>query len=170
MNVNAQRSHENMHALTSFASRSAAVFVVGAAMAFSAGASPPDDACSLLTPAQVSAALGVEVGPGTYVTPTFRKTCTWSSTASGGGTVTLNLQSLEMYEGGKKLAAMGTSVSTTSVSGLGDDAYYLVSSKLVGLIVKKGTVAFKVAVYARVPVERQEAVEKTLALQVVSKL
>lgn len=40
----------------------------------------------------------------------------------------------------------------------------------VGLIVKKGNVAFKVAVYANLPIEKKQAMEKTLAQQVDSKL
>jgi hypothetical protein len=40
----------------------------------------------------------------------------------------------------------------------------------VGLIVKKGSVAFKVAVYAHKPIEKKQAMEKALAQQVVSKL
>ena len=97
----------------SLPSRLIAIFILGAAMAHSVNAAPPDDACSLLTPAQVTGALGVSVAAGTYVTPTFRKTCTWSATTNGGGTVTLNLQSLEQYEGGKKLASYGKSVHAT---------------------------------------------------------
>jgi hypothetical protein len=38
------------------------------------------------------------------------------------------------------------------------------------LLVKKGNVTFKVAVYVRSPLEQKEAVAKTLAEQVVSKL
>jgi hypothetical protein len=147
-----------------------ALFIVGTAVAYSANAAPPDDACALLTPAQVSAALGVPVGSGAYVTPTFKKTCTWSATTSGGGTVTLNLQSLDLFESGKKLASYSKSASTAPVSGLGDDAYYFVTGKLVSLIVKKGNAAFKVAVYAQIPIEKQEAAEKSLAVQAVSGL
>ena len=40
----------------------------------------------------------------------------------------------------------------------------------VGLIVKKGTVAFKVAVYGDLPMGKKQAMQKTLAQQVVSKL
>jgi hypothetical protein len=148
-----------------------AALVVGAAMTGSADAAPPaDDACSLLTTAQVSAGLGVPVGAGTYITPTFKKTCTWAATPNGGGTVTLNLQSIEQYQGGRKLAAYGKSVSSTSIAGVGDDAYYSGTDKLVSLVVRKGDAAFKVAVYAHLPVDRQQAVEKALALQVAALL
>ena len=95
-----------------------------AAFAASANAAPPRDACSLLTSEQVSAALGIPVGVGTYVAPTFKKTCSWNATTDGGGTVTLNLQGIAQYESGKKLVSVGKSVSATPVSGIGDEAYY----------------------------------------------
>jgi hypothetical protein len=62
------------------------------------------------------------------------------------------------------------SVSVTSIGGIGDDAYSLAVGGNVGLIVKKGNVAFKVAVYAHLPLEQKQATEKTLAQHVVSKL
>jgi hypothetical protein len=153
-----------------FASRVIAIFIVAVAIPASANAASTEDACSLLTPAQVGAALGVSVGAGTYVTPTFKKTCTWNATTDGGGSVTLNLQPANQFEGGKKLASYSKSVSTNLISGIGDEAYYFGTDKLVSLIVKKGSVAFKVAVYAHVAIEKQQAVEKALALQVISKL
>jgi hypothetical protein len=148
-----------------------AALIICAAMTASVDAAPPtDDACSLLTTAQVSAGLGVPMGAGTYITPTFKKTCTWTATSNGGGTVTLNLQSLDQYEGGRKLASYGKSVSSTSIAGIGDDAYYSGTDKLISLVVKKGSVAFKVAVYAHLPLDEQRAVEKALALQVAALL
>ena len=145
----------------------AAIFIVGAAMAPSANAAPADDACSLLTQAQVSAALGASVGAGSYVTPTFKKTCTWT-VAGGAEYVTLMLEGLDAYQAGK-LAPVKTIV-VTSISGIGDDAYYLAVGNNVGLIVKKGNVAFKIAVYGDLPIEKKQAMEKTLAQHVVSKL
>ena len=159
-----------MLSTTGLAARVTAVLVASAAAAVSAHAAPPDDACSLLTTAQVSTGLGGPVGAGTYITPTFKKTCTWTATTNGGGTVTLNLQSIAQYEGGRKLASYGKSVSSTSIAGIGDDAYYVGTDKLVGLVVKKGDVAFKVAVYAHLPIDEQRAVEKALALQVAAML
>lgn len=147
------------------------VSIIGAAMVPAATAAPTGDACSLLTPAQVGAALGVSVGAGSYVTPTFKKTCTWNATTSGGGYVTLMLQTVAGFEGGKQLGQTASkSISLTSISGVGDDAYYLAVGDQVGLIVKKGNAAFKVAVYAHIPVESKKAKEKTLAQQVVAGL
>jgi hypothetical protein len=151
-----------------FAALLFAAFVAGSAAIPAAGAAPAGDACALLTPAQVGAALGAPVGAGSYVTPTFKKTCTWTATASAGGYVTLLLQDLSGFEGGKRLAQMGAkNVSLTSISGVGDDAYYLAVGDQVGLIVKKGNAAFKVAVYAHIAVEDKEAKEKALALNVL---
>jgi hypothetical protein len=160
----------NMLLATSHCARIIGIFIFSAAIAHSANAKSSDDACSLLTSAQVGAVLGVSMGAGTYVTPTFKKTCTWNATENGGGTVTLNLQDPTLYESGKKLASNGKSVSASSIGGIGDDAYYFGSDKLVSLIVRKGSVAFKVAVYGRIPIEKQQAAEKSLALQVVSQL
>jgi hypothetical protein len=145
----------------------AAIFIVGAVTAPSATAAPADDACSLLTQAQVSAALGASVGAGSYVSPTFKKTCTWTVTG-GAGYVTLMLEGLDAYKAGK--VALTKTIVVTLVSGIGDDAYYLAVGKNVGLIVKKGNVAFKVAVYGGAPIDKKEAMEKTLASQAVSKL
>jgi len=153
----------------SFALR-VALCAVTAAVSPSINAAPPDDACSLLASAQVGAALGVPVGAGTYVTPTFKKTCTWQTTAGSGEIVTLNLQSVEQYEAAKKSVAYGNSVSPISIGGGGDEAYYLGLDALMSLMARKGDVAFKVAVYARIPIEKRQAAEKTLALQVLSHL
>jgi hypothetical protein len=147
----------------------AAIFIAGAATA-PANAAPPDDACSLLTQAQVSVAVSVSVGAGAYQ-GTYKKTCTWNAVSPATKSakyVTLLLEGLDAYQAGK-LAPVKTIV-VTPISGIGDDAYYLAVGPNVGIIVKKGNVAFKVAVYGDIPIENKQAMEKTLAQQVVSKL
>jgi hypothetical protein len=150
----------------------AAIFIACAAVAPSAKAAPPEDACSLLTPAQIGAAIGVPVSAGTYITPTYKKTCTWKATSQVNETtpfVTLMLQDVNGYEGGKRLAAVKT-ITVTPVSGIGEGAYYLALGDNAGLIVKKGGVAFKVAVYIHLPLAKKEAMEKPLAQDVLSRL
>jgi hypothetical protein len=151
----------------------AAMFIMGGVVAPSAKAAPTDDACSLLTQAQVSAASPVSVGAGTYTTPTFKKTCTWSTSGDDAKTVqsvTLLLQTTDAFEFGKKLGG-AKNASITAVSGVGDDAYYLVVANAVSLIVKKGNAAFKVTVNAGgMSVEKKEVIEKTLAMLVLSKV
>lgn len=44
-----------------------------------ASAAPLTDACALVTPAQVSAALGVTVKPGEYMLPSNKTICTFDS-------------------------------------------------------------------------------------------
>jgi hypothetical protein len=147
----------------------AAIFIAGAATP-PANAAPPADACSLLTQAQVSVAVSVSVGAGAYQ-GTYKKTCTWNAVSPATKSakyVTLLLEGLDAYQAGK-LAPVKTIV-VTPISGIGDDAYYLAVGPNVGLIVKKGNVAFKVAVYGDIPIENKQAMEKTLAQQVVSKL
>jgi hypothetical protein len=124
---------------------------------------------------QVGAVVGVSVADGTHVTPTDRKTCTWAASDSSSNVrfVTLYLQTVVAYDRGKQmasqLAAAGNGGAVKSVS-VGDDGYYFVAGDQVGLLVKKGGSSFKVAVYATVPVERKEAMEMTLANEVLAKL
>ena len=87
-------------------------------------------------------------------------------------TVTRCLQSATEYDKGKQMAsqmaAMGSHASMKPAS-VGDDAYYFVAGDQVGLLVKKGDISFKVAVYATLPVNRKEAMELTLANNVLAK-
>lgn len=132
------------------------------------------DACTLLTPAQVGAAVGVPVSEGKHVTPTYVKTCTWNGSGSSKvKAVTLYLQTAAAYDGGKRMASQmaaaskGAAVKPASV---GEDGYYFVAGDQVGLLVKKGGVSFKVSVYATLPVAKKEAMELTLAKEVLAKL
>lgn len=131
------------------------------------------DACTLLTPAQVGAVAGA-VGDGAHVTPNFVKTCTWSpSDKSKVSAVTLNLQTAAFYDSGKQHAMVGVAAvggGAVKPASVGDDAYYFVTGDQAALFVKKGGVSFKVAVYAKLPVDEKEAMELKLARQVVAKL
>jgi len=133
------------------------------------------DACTILTPAQVGGAVGVPVSDGKHVTPTYVKTCTWN--VSGGSSkvkaVTLFLQTAAAYDGGKQMAsqmAAGRKGAAVKPASVGDDGYYFVAGDQVGLLVKKGSVSFKVTVYATLPVEKKEAMELTLAKDALAKL
>jgi hypothetical protein len=149
----------------------AAAFVFISFVAPSANAASPEDACALLTAAQVSAGVSVSVKDGVPITPTDHKVCTWAATKpvpKSTKWVTLMLETVEAFQTGKASHLPG--IVITPVSGVGDDAFYLAVGDNAGLIVKKGNVAFKVAVYADIPLADKEAMEKTLALQIVSKL
>jgi hypothetical protein len=156
-----------------FSSICAVAFLFCAAAA-PAAAEADTDACTLLTPAQIGAAVGVPVAAGQHVTPAFVKTCTWN--ASGGSAVkfvTLYLQTAASYDGGKQMAgrmvAVGKGAAVEPAS-VGEDGYYFVAGTQVGLLVKKGGAAFKVTVYATLPVAKKEAMELILAKEVLRKI
>src|SRR4029079_4642674 len=103
------------------------------------------------------------------------KTCTWTpSGKSKIGSVTLNLQTAAFYDGGKRNATMAAAAvgvgGEIKPASVGDDAYYFVTGDQAALFVKKGAVSFKVAVYAKIPVNEKEAMELKLAREVVAKL
>jgi hypothetical protein len=125
----------------------------------------PNDACALLTEAEVGAALGSAVKPGQPIMPTDHKVCTWSAAASGVGFVTLSFQTAEAFDRARQQApALAGAVSVTSVPGLGEGAMYVGMGDNVGLVVKKAGISFKVAVYKRgASLDEKRAAEKTLA-------
>lgn len=135
------------------------------------------DACTMLTQAEIGSAIGVQVGAGSHVTPTYVKTCTWTPAAGGSAikAVTVFLQSAADYDSGKQhitlaRAAAGANGTSIKPAVVGDDGYYFVTGDQVGLQAKKGSVGFKVTVYAALPVDRKQALELTLAKAVVTKL
>lgn len=137
-----------------------------------ARAAPPGDACAVLTPARIGAAVGVAVGAGAYVTPTFKRTCTWSAGdhgAKGVVYVTLLLMDASKFEAGKQMAQMMTKVLTiTPASGIGDDAYFSTLRTATGLLVKKGDLSFKIEIYGTMPVDAKEAAERKLAGEIIT--
>lgn len=144
------------------------------AAAMPSAAQAATDACTVLTPAQVGAAVGASVAAGKHVTPTFVKTCTWvASGSSKVKFVTLYLQTAAAYDGGKQMASQMAAVgkgAAVKPARVGEDGYYFVAGDQVGLLVKKGSVSFKVAVYATLPVANKEAMELTLAKEALAKL
>lgn len=131
----------------------------------SAAAQTASDACSLLTQAQVSAAVGAQVGAGVYMTPTFKTTCNWSAT---GKIITLMTEDINTFQNGKK--PLSPAMQVVPAGGVGDDAYYIVTGTMVVLYTKKGNNAFKTSVYSKLPVATLESIESTLAKQVASEL
>lgn len=121
--------------------------------------------CSLLTSAQVTAAVGVSVGAAQPIATTG---CSWSAPHM---IVTVSLWD------GSKWDSMKTPVpgmNRTPVPGLGDDAFYTTmgpasGKQFVTLSVKKGSTAYLIKVYGP-NVTEQMSMEKTLAGNVLSKL
>ncbi len=146
----------------------AAAFVVCVCAPRAAFAAPPNP-CTLLTQAQVSAALETNVGAGTL---SLGKICRW---AAPGGTpgrspaVVLTMQDAQAFNFAKSPAKSANLVKTPA-SGVGDDAVFNTIGGLTAtLTVKQGETYFELHVYG-FGVEQTQSMEKTLALEIVAKL
>lgn len=157
--------------ITSFRNAAAGVLVFASALLNgSAAYAAASDACTLLTAADVGAALGTRVNAGQPILPTDHKVCTWKA-ADGQSWVTLMLQPSSAFDGGLRLAGYSNGrLKPAAVAGLGDGAYFLPVGDQVGLMVKKGGIAFKIAAYRHGPIGPKEAAEQALAGKVVRRL
>jgi hypothetical protein len=134
-------------------------------------AAPPTDACALLTPAQVGAALGGSVGPGKALT---KDVCQWSQQGKTGDVLLkldINLVTVDHFTR-LKTVTLGT---VTNVGGLGDEAFYSTFTQgrttLTTLNIKKGDAAVVIRVSGGTkPAEEYQAKEKAVAAALVSKL
>jgi hypothetical protein len=148
-----------------------------------------DDACSLLTQAQVSSVLGVAVGTGQHPSDEMhlppsnpaidRRTCTWHEAGKNGAvakrvTLTIfgtmgSLTPVQRFNNAK-IPVRG--ITKTPVTGVGDDALYMVSQLRVTLHVKKGDAVFEMMVggFPADQLEQVKTMEKTLSQEAVGKL
>src|ERR1700730_18293836 len=112
-----------------------ALAAYGSRLAFSA---PPSDACSLLTPSQVSAVLEVQV-EGRRVAPTL---CEWAIPGESPSIRQKKVTISILTPGGEQRFAaakmpVGRGVTKTPASGIGDDAVFGIYPPVSGLTVKK---------------------------------
>ncbi|MEO7207831.1 MAG: hypothetical protein ABI356_08705 [Steroidobacteraceae bacterium] len=121
--------------------------------------------CSLLTSAQVSAAVGVTVGAAQPIANTG---CSWTAPHM--------IVTVSLWDGSKweRMKTPMPGMNRSSVSGLGDDAFYTTMGPASGkqiatLSVKKGATAYLIKVYGPAVTE-QMSMEKTLAGNVLAKL
>jgi hypothetical protein len=161
-----------MRSITSLATLMVAIIFGGAAASL-VSAAQPNDACSLLTQAQVSAVLGVSVGAGVPSGPSL---CQWSQpgdTSSRGKRVLLNLFGpMGRLTPADRYATAKTPVkriTKTPVSGIGEEAFYLTRPTDTELTVKKGSSVFRISVYGYSP-DQTKTMGKALALDALSKL
>jgi hypothetical protein len=144
---------------------SVACGVAAAALGLSAADAQAGPApCSLLTSAQVTAAVGVSVSAAQPIATTG---CSWSAPHM---IITLSLWDGSGWEGMK---APLPGVTKTPVSGLGDDAIFSTlgsaAKQYVTLSVKKGGTAYLFKVYGPTVTE-QMSIEKALAGNVLANL
>lgn len=131
--------------------------------------SAPPEACSLLTQAEVNAALGVTAP---LVKQTTAKICQWAPTGAKPGrdpSVVVTVQDAGTFDFAKKPVTSANLVKTP-LSGVGDDAVYnTVTNVTATLHVKKADTYFEIHVYG-FPIDQTKTIEKTLAQQIVAKL
>jgi hypothetical protein len=135
-------------------------------------AAPVTDSCALLTPSEITAAIGVQIDPGKHVLPTSAIMCSWPQTGTSGETATrvmLNFTSLDSFT--KEKTPNNPRVFITSVSDIGDEAFYVTTDFGISLYTRKGGTAFVVGVHDKVlPPNEVKAKEKTLALNAAARL
>ena len=144
-----------------------ACICVSASLGSKTAAAQPASPCSLLTSAQVTAAVGVSVGAAQPIANTG---CSWSAPHM--------IVSLSLWDGSAsgwgKMKASIAGINKTPISGLGDEAVMSTmgpadGKQFVTLSVKKGSTAYLFKVYGPTASE-QISMEKTLAGDVLAKL
>lgn len=134
-------------------------------------AQPSADVCSLLTAAQVSAALGGSVAPGKML---VKGVCQWTQLGKPGDVLLKLDVTLITPEHFTRLKTV-TVGTVTNVSGLGDEAFYSTFTQghttLATLNVKKGPSAVTIRVSGGTkPAEEYQAKEKAVAVALVPKI
>lgn len=150
------------------------IVIVLLAASYSAHAAPPTDPCSLLTQAQVSAVLGVNVDAAKRIAPTM---CGWSApkppNSASAKKVALLISNANAFGFAKTPVINGE--TAVPASGVCDDAVYsfptaMKSGPATALFVRKGNSYFAVHVYGFPDQAKTMAMEKALAVEACSKL
>ena len=125
-------------------------------------------ACSLLTAAQVSAALGATAGEGKGM---LSNLCMWTAPGTGGSS-----QKVALTIGDERKFAMAKMpvndprITKTPVSGVGDEAVFgTTAGQMASINVKKGDTYFSISLNG-VPMNKAQAVATQLAKEVLAKL
>lgn len=144
--------------------------VVGLAGGMAALIAPPvhaatHDPCALVTQAEVSSAVGGNVGAAQ---PIGTKGCQWSTddvdARRGKTTVTLTVAEARAFP-----TTPLPGVAMTPVGGIGDEAVFTSVGPLTTLAVRKGSATLVVRVYGVHEEPRQRAIEKTLVTDVLAR-
>jgi hypothetical protein len=150
------------HLLSQVTIAAACALAVPVARANAAAPLVPDP-CTLLTPVQINSVAGLAVAAGKPIIA--GKSCQWIAPAPKHGVTTLDFWPAESWA---KMKANWAAASQT-VSGAGDEAFYVNAGTYGALSVKKGTAVFILKVYGIAP-DKQVAILKTLANDVIANL
>ncbi len=134
-------------------------------------AAPVTDSCSVLTPSEISAALGISIDPGKHTLATSDIMCNWSQTGASGATaqrLVLNFTAIDAFL--REKAASGN-VVVTPAHGIGDDAFYVSSQFGTSLYVRKGASAVSFGIHNMRLMQADEwAKDKALGLEAAARL
>lgn len=126
------------------------IVMIGAVAAVVRSANPAlgaaEDPCALLSEAQVGAALGTPMTVAKLGSDATH--CHWEQLSKSGATLAdahLLVEAAKTYDVAKGAMGRSGKLKVVPVSGLGDDAYYLVGDRDAPLFVKKGNAAFRIA-------------------------
>lgn len=140
---------------------------VSATGAANAGTADP---CSLLTQAEVSAALGEAVDGGA-LSDSDPHECIWTATESLTTALIGTNIALSSFQHDEDTGS-SNGISVTKVSGVGDDAYYLGAAALQTLYFRNGDRVFSTHVSASLTqaADAVEAAEKQLAIDALARI
>ena len=133
----------------------------------------PDDACALVTTAEIQTAFGTSFAPAKAL---GAKRCQWREDLKPGHAaflVDVAIDSLHFYEVQKSTPGSAT---YKPVSGLGDDAFFALwkagTSTSESLWVKKGDAAFNVRIWGTKPISDadREAKERAIAADILKRI
>jgi hypothetical protein len=137
-----------------------------------------NNACALLTAAEVGAIVGAPMDPGAPLTPTFPQYCSFNETGNGTRNAHISIIDEHKFALGKTAIA---GVEKSAESGIGDEAYWSKAHGMVyNLSVRKGSNYFRVQsrtnkdalAKANTPAldEQDKAADRKLALEIIKKL
>lgn len=139
-------------------------------VAASRGTPVTGDACSLLTPQQVSAVLGIPVGEGEHIVPDSLTSCGWmgpGGASIGSKKIVLSLMTARSFQSGKTPVK---GVTESLAPGIGDEAYFVSMPPFgTALSVKKGATYFQLRI-AGFPSGQVRNLERELALHMLDRV
>ncbi len=127
------------------------------------------DSCLVLTPAEISATLGIPIDPGRHALASSNIMCSWyqaGGTGEDDRRLVLNFTSLPSFQSEKA----ATTVTITPAPGIGDEAFYVTTDLGTSLYLRKGNTAIAFRVNEKLPPAKLMAEEKTLGLDAAPRL
>ena len=134
--------------------------------------SPVTDSCAVLTPAEISAVIGVPIDPGKHNIASSTIMCSWFMTGvpgEAGVRLVLNFTSLASFQ--KEKNATSSNITLTPASGIGDEAFYVTTEFGTSLYIRKGSTAIAFSIHDKtLPADQLMAKEKILGLKAATRI